>query len=145
MKKCDIKEVCILDNLNYASEDNLIECLKYYSKSNQITGGILELDPDRYESGKGKYYLINGKPFISVKYSLWYDEKSTKQDFLDHYIDLINNEKPNIHNISGYSVVNVHPWSMNISDIDYLVSKLNKHIEIVYVNELIDLIKENIK
>ena len=51
--------------------------------------------------------------------------------------------KPNIHSQDGYTVLNVHPWSISISDLDYVISHLNDDIELVYADELIELIKEN--
>ena len=39
----------------------------------QIRGGIWELDPDRYSSGRGRVlFSSNGKPFVSVRFSLWH-------------------------------------------------------------------------
>ena len=46
--------------------------------------------------------------------------------------------------IDGYTVLNVHPWTMEGKDLDYLVSKLAPHIELVYVRDMLDAIRENV-
>lgn len=45
----------------------------------------------------------------------------------------------------GYTVPNVHPWTISMESLDYVVGKLAPHIELVYADELINLIKENVK
>ena len=145
MKTSDLSIITILDNLNETDEANLIDSLSYFAGEENIEGGILELDPDRYEAGKGRVYFINDKPFASVRFSLWGSNTSSNKELLDDYIKQINKMKPDIESPNGYSVINFHPWSMHIKDLDYVVSKLAKHIEIVYAFEFINFMKENIK
>ena len=45
----------------------------------------------------------------------------------------------------GYTVVNVHPWTITMESLDYVVSKLGGHIELVYADELIEMIKANLR
>lgn len=148
MSKMDLNVVCLLDNKNTIKNDeNVNNRLYYYGKSG-IIGGIWEIDPDRYSSGNGNIYYVNGKPFVSVRYSLWCtyaNVGSTPKSFLDEYVKMLNSLKPNVSSENGYTVLNVHPWSISIDDLDYVVSKLNDDIELVYADELINLIKENVK
>lgn len=148
MQKSDQEVICLLDALDAFKSDEFVESrLQYYSKNDNIKGGIWEIDPDRYSSGNGKIFFSNGKPFVSVRFSLWCPFASTGNTpkyFLDEYINKINSMKPNIHSEDGYTVLNVHPWSISIDDLDYVVSHLNDNIELVYADELIELIKENV-
>ena len=148
MKKMDLNVVCLLDNINnIKSQENVNKRLYFYGKSD-IIGGIWEIDPDRYSSGNGKIYYVNDKPFVSVKYSLWCTYAKVGEapkSFLDEYINILNSLKPNIHSKDGYTVLNVHPWSISIQDLDYIVSNLNDDIELVYADELINLIKKNVR
>lgn len=147
MEKSDQCVVCLLDSKEtFISNEFVNSRLQYYSKNDKILGGIWEIDPDRYSSGKGKIIFSNSKPFVSVRYSLWCPYATTgntPKSFLDEYINKINSMKPNIHSQDGYTVLNVHPWSISISDLDYVISHLNDDIELVYADELIELIKEN--
>ena len=148
MKRMDLNVVCLLDNINnIKSQENVNKRLYFYGKSD-IIGGIWEIDPDRYSSGNGKIYYVNDKPFVSVKYSLWCTYAKVGEapkSFLDEYINILNSLKPNIHSKDGYTVLNVHPWSISIQDLDYIVSNLNDDIELVYADELINLIKKNVR
>ena len=147
MEKSDQRVVCLLDGLDtFTSNEFVNSRLQYYSKNDKILGGIWEIDPDRYSSGNGKIIFSNGKPFVSVRYSLWCPYATTgntPKSFLDEYINKINSMKPNIHSQDGYTVLNVHPWSISINDLDYVISHLHDDIELVYADELIELIKEN--
>ena len=145
MAKSDIRVVTILDNLFETCQENLIDSLSYYAKCDQIDGALLELDPNRYESGNGLAFFINNKPFVSVRFSLWGQADANNRALIDEYINKINNMKPNINSVEGYSLINFHPWSIHITDLDYLVSKLKPHIEIVYANEFLELMKNNVK
>lgn len=149
MKKMDLDVVCLLDNIqDIKNDDNVKNRLKYYAKNDKIIGGIWEIDPDRYSSGNGKIFYVNNKPFVSVRYSLWCPFAKvgfTPKSFLDEYVEKLNSLKPNINSEEGYTVLNFHPWSISIDDLEYVLSKLNSDIELVYADELIKLINQNVK
>lgn len=148
MENCDLSVVCMLDNINdFGSDEEVSRRLYSYTKYDEIKGGIWEIDPDRYSSGNGRIWYSNDKPFISVRYSLWYRHgvvgEATKE-FLDTYIEAINNLKVSPETEDGYTVLNVHPWSISIENLDYIIKNLNDHIELVYADELIELVRKNI-
>ncbi len=130
-----------------AIQDNTFEkTLGYFSRYDNIKGGVLELDPDRYQSGNGKIWFSDGKPFVSVRLSLWNNDgaEAVTKEWLEEQADVVNSYKADIHSADGYSVINIHPWSIDADDLAYFVSCLDENIEIVSANELIDLISENV-
>lgn len=150
MKSSDLKEICMLDNADMLTNlDDVRRKIDVLASHNEIKGAIWEIDPNRYESGKGRViFSSNGKPFVAVRLSLWH--KSNRQgnitkEWLDEYVDIINSYPVSPSTIDGYSVLNVHPWTVDMEHVDYLVSKLAPHIELVYVNELIDAISKNVE
>ncbi len=148
IKQSEIKEICILDNKRHTKNKEFFESILYnYAKYDSIDGGILEIDPDRYSSGKGKMFFSNEKPFVSVRYSLWpkdSDANNITKKWLDSYVKKINSMPVCPTKTKGYTVVNIHPWTMTMDDVDYVVKNLSDKIELVYVDELLELIKENV-
>lgn len=148
MENCDLSVVCMLDNINdFGTPENVEKRLYSYAKYDQIKGGIWEIDPDRYNSGKGRIWYSNDKPFISVRHSLWFRHGvvgDATKEFLDTYIEAINNSRVSPNTEDGYTVLNVHPWSISIENLDYVIRNLKDHIELVYADELIELVRKNI-
>ena len=71
MRDSDLNVVCLLDNISLAeNEENVRDRLSCYAKYDNIYGGIWELDPDRYGSGKGKIFYAMGKPFVPVRFTM---------------------------------------------------------------------------
>ena len=148
MRDSDLHIVCLLDNISLTEDGVFVEDrLKSYAKYDNIEGGIWELDPDRYSSGRGKIFWACGKPFVAVRFSLWHpsnkNENVTKQ-WLDGIAKSINNMPVSPDKEEGYTVLNVHPWSITIENLDYLISQLDEHIELVYADELVKMIKEKL-
>lgn len=146
----NINVMCMLDNLgNTTNTKELTKRLDVFAKHENLKGGIWELDPDRYESGKGRvFWSTNGKPFISVRLSFWHpsnDPKQVDQAWIDQYVEKINSFPVSPETIDGYTVLNVHPWTTNMEELNYLVSKLANHVEIISAGEMITLVKENVK
>ena len=149
MARSDLDVVCLLDNIELTKNAEFTaDRLSFYAKYDNIIGGIWELDPDRYGSGRGKIFWANGKPFVSVKFTMWHPsgnpERVTRK-WLDEIAEQVNAQPIAPQSESGYSVVNVHPWTIDIDDLDYFVSKLGDNIELVYADELIELIKNNVR
>lgn len=146
MEKADLQTVTILDNSKSTSK--LSKALKYYSKQNSINGGLMQIE-NKYEALGGKIIFSNNKPFVSAKRSFWFtsenpDEKISKE-WIEEFAAQINSLPCDINSENGYSYINIHPWSTSIEDLNYLVSLLDDHIEIVYSDELIEMISENVK
>lgn len=149
MAESDLQAVCMLDNINLTKNNKFVaDRLSCYEKYDNIIGGIWELDPDRYGSGHGKIFRVNGKPFVSVRFTMWHpsgDPTCVTREWLDELAAAVNACSVDPTSDSGYSVVNVHPWTVGIDSLDYFVSRLDEHIELVYADELINLIKTNVR
>lgn len=147
MSETDMEVVTLLDNRNNIPNDAFAEAkLSYYARYDNIIGGIWEMDPDRYESGKGKIFWSNGKPFMSVRLSLWHpsnNPEGVNEAWLDTYAQAINSYSTDPSTEGGYTILNVHPWTINMRNVEYLVSKLASHVEIVSAPEIIRLLTQS--
>ncbi len=149
MEQSDLSYMCMLDSMEML--DNSEEThrrIDILASHKSIKGAVWELDPDRYGSGKGRVlFSSNGKPFLSVRLSLWHPSNrpgNITKEWLDDYARKINSYPISPNTIDGYTVLNVHPWTVKAEDIDYLVSKLDDHVELVYVSDMLDAIIRNI-
>lgn len=150
MERSDLSVVCLLDNVANAQNSQFVkDRLHFYSRFDTIKGGIWELDPDRYGSGNGRIFFSDGKPFVSVRFTMWYptgNKDDVNMEWLDDLARQVNAMPVDPASERGYSVVNVHPWTMSQDSVDYFVSRLDKDkIELVYADELLSLVKRNIK
>ncbi len=150
MENSGLRVVCLLDNVKNTENLQFVgERLHYYSRFDTIDGGIWELDPDRYGSGRGRIFWSDGKPFVSVRFTMWYPtcrRGDVTEEWLSALADEVNAMPVSPDTEEGYSVVNVHPWTMDQKDIDFFVSKLDgDKVELIYADELIRLVKENVK
>ena len=147
MKRSGLKEICLLDNVENTRDESFVnDRLSSYTRFSNVNGGIWELDPDRYGSGKGKIFVCDGKPFVSVRFTMWHpsgDMSKVDKKWLDGIVEDINSTIVDPHSEKGYSVVNVHPWTISMQSLDYVVSRLDAHVELVYVDELLGLIQKN--
>ncbi len=149
MAKSDLDYVQLLDSVpgNAYEELLLINRLGYYSRYDNIKGGVLSLDPTRYEGGKGKIWFSDDKPFISYRLSLWHPDgegAAVTNEWLEEQAEKINALPADINSINGYSVINIHPWTVSIENLDYFVSCLDDDVVLVTVEELMEMITENI-
>ena len=149
MELSDLKEMCMLDDVAMLENIEETHCrLDVIASHSKIRGAIWELDPNRYESGKGRIlFSSNGKPFVSVRLSLWHPSnrpRNITHEWLDEYAKIINSYPVSPNTADGYSVLNVHPWTVHMDDLDYLVSRLDDHIEIVYVKDFLAAIEKNV-
>ena len=149
MHYADLHEMCMLDNVDMLSDtDAAHRRIDVIAAQENVKGAIWEIDPNRYESGKGRVlFSSNGKPFVSVRLSLWHPSNKAgniTHEWLDSYAEKINSMPVSPNTIDGYTVLNVHPWTVSVDDLDYLVSRLDGHIETVYVKDFLQAIKNNI-
>ena len=147
MKMTDLSVVTLLDNKS--NMVNVINTIDNYAIYDNIIGGIYEIDPSKYEGGKGEiYFSSNGKPFVSVRVSFWSKDgtnKTVTDEWIQEIADKINSFKIDKTSKEGYTVLNVHPWSTKIKDLNKLVSLLKEHVQIIKTDDFIRLIKENVK
>ena len=148
MAHSDLNVVCLLDYLPLTEDAAFAaDRLSSYTRFDNILGGVWELDPDHYRGGRGKIFWSDGKPFISVRLSLWHPSDqpgNVTREWLDEFIDKLNALPVAPDSEDGYTVLNVHPWTITIDDLDYVVSKLDSKFELVYADELIELVKNNL-
>ncbi len=150
MNDCDLEYVSILDRTpkNAIEKAKLADSLEYYARYDNIKGGILYLDPDRYAGGKGEIYFVNGKPFVSARLSLWHPDgegADVNKEWLSEQASIVNNFGTDIHSAEGYSVINVHPWTISVENLAYFVEQLDDDVELVTVDELMKMVNNNVK
>ena len=147
MLKSGLNVITFLDEAEKDSFYNDFEKrLSYFSRYDNIDGGIIQLDPDRYSAGAGRVFFADDKPFVAVGFSLWHPEsaEAVTEDWLKEQADIINSKKADINTINGYTVINVHPWTVGTDDLLYFTEQLNDNIEIIGVEELLAAVKQNI-
>ena len=121
--------------------------IPYFSRYDSIEGGILQLDPDSYAGGKGRVFFSDDKPFVCVGFSLWHpsgNADEVTEDWLKEQAQIINAKEADISTINGYTVINVHPWTVGPDDLKVFVDNLGDNIEVIGIDELLAAVKENI-
>ena len=152
MLKSGLTTMTLLDEINneleYASYAHKLE---YFARYDNIKGGILQIDPDNYTNGygggRGRVFFVNDKPFVSGGYSLWHpsgDMSQVTQEWLKEQADVINTYPADINSINGYTVINVHPWTVSPASLRYFVQNLGDNIEVISADELIAAVTENV-
>ena len=131
LRRTDLSVVQILDS---GPDKDVIEM---YSRIPELNGGIYCYG-DKYAGGRGSVYWANEKPFVAFRESLWDADTSV-------VANRINSYSTDISSIEAYTAINLHPWSMDYSDVVDLVSKLDEHVEVVTADEFIRLIAENVE
>lgn len=149
MMKSDLSYVSILDRTpDNLADDKLMEHrLGYYARYDNIKGGVLSLDPERYEGGKGKVYFANDKPFVSNRLSLWHPDgegANVTKEWLKEQADIVNSYPADMETINGYSVINIHPWTISVENLAYFVSQLDEEVQLVTLDELLTMVENNI-
>ncbi len=138
----------VLDEIkNDTFDSSMQKRLGYFSRYDNIKGGILQLDPNNYAGGAGRVYFSDDKPFVSVGFSLWYPSGNADEvtkEWLAEQAASINAKQADIKTINGYTVINVHPWTVGPDDLAYFVSQLDDGIEVVPVDELLAAVEQNI-
>lgn len=149
MLESGLSVVTLLDEINNSTFDlRMQKRLDYFSRYDNIKGGILQLDPDRYAGGGGKVYFSDNKPFVSVGFSLWHPSGNADEvtnEWLAEQAAIINAKPADINTINGYTVINIHPWTVGPDDLKYFISQLDdSKVEVVAVDELLAAIEQNI-
>ena len=138
----------LLDEIKYDTFDSSMQKrLGYFSRYDHIKGGILQLDPNNYAGGGGRVYFSDNKPFVTVGFSLWYPSGNADEvtnEWLAEQAAIINEKSADIKTINGYTVINVHPWTVGPDDLAYFVSQLDDGVEVIPVDELLAAIEQNI-
>ena len=107
-----------------------------YAKIPELKGAIYCYG-DRYAAGNGSVYWSNGKPFVSIRETLWNAN-------VESMAERINGYAKDPTTIDGYTAINLHPWSMSYQDAVKLVSLLDESVVVVTADDFIRLITENV-
>ena len=144
MGRADLSALAVLDN--DTSVYRLGRAMQKYADTDGIPGGFMQIG-DRYRELDGRMIWCGDKPFIGARKSLWHthDDGLTKEAFIKKLADEINAMPADPTSENGYSYINIHPWSMTIADVDLFVSLLDEHIEIVSAEEMLHLVKTNVR
>ena len=149
MLRSNMDVVSILDDKpNLINTKAFEQNFDYYSRFDNIKGGIIMMDPEKYAAGRGKVWFTNDKPFVSVRVSLWYpgDEgSSVPAEWIQEQAEKVNSLPADPTSIDGYSLINVHPWTISVENLAYFVGLLDDGVELVTVDQLIDMLDENIE
>jgi len=134
MKKADLNIVNIIDVDNgahnptqYLRQSN-IDALFYYTYGANYTG----------MNGKISWY--KDKPSIGGRYTLWGTLSAP-----DALADKLNHASTNINSEAGYSLIPVHIWSRNVTDVMECIKLLNPNVRVVAPDEFVWLIRKNLK
>jgi hypothetical protein len=142
MQAVDHNIISVLDDSGF----NLAKLQQMVARP-EILGMMLKTGP-AYAGQNGAIYWHDGKPIVSVKYTLW-DGFDTSNEI----IAALNNAPINpLHDQSSYSIVNVHPWSTStagggtgnpMTNVNYIVDNLDPDVEVVTLEELIIHLRNN--
>ncbi|HEX2475180.1 MAG TPA: dockerin type I domain-containing protein, partial [Lacipirellulaceae bacterium] len=142
MQAVDQNIISVLDDSGF----NLAKLQQMVARP-EILGMMLKTGP-AYAGQNGAIHWHDGKPIVSVKYTLW-DGFDTPNEI----IAALNNAPVNpLHDQSSYSIVNVHPWSTStagggtgnpMTNVKYIVDNLDTDVEVVTLEELIIHLRNN--
>lgn len=107
--------------------------MNHLTAQRQILGGVYKTWSGGYKDRNGQITWHNGKPIVSIKYSLW-DGIQSKEYIKDQL-----NAQPRspLTNTGSYSIVNVHPWSPTpMQNVKWIVDNLHPKVRVVTVEEL---------
>ena len=152
MLKSGLTTITLLDEINNEIEfASYAHKLEYFARYDNIKGGILQIDPDLYTGGygggRGRVIFANDKPFVSVGFSLWHpsgDASQVTNEWLKAQADIINSYPADTKSINGYTVINIHPWTVGPDDLAYFVSQLDDGVEFISADELIAAVTANV-
>lgn len=148
MLKSGMNIVTILDDEPSAIKTSaFVRKFDYYSRFDNIDGGIIFLDPRMYEAGEGRVWFSNGKPFLTVRKTLWSTEgyDGITDEWMKKQAEEINSYVADNDSIDGYSAICVHAWSLTPEKLNEFVKLLDDNIEIVSASQLIQMITDNVK
>lgn len=134
MRKADLNIVNIIDvdlgahNPNQYLRQSNIDALFYYTYGANYTG----------MNGKISWY--KDKPSIGGRYTLW----GTLSGPVD-LADKLNKASTKINSEAGYSLIPVHIWSRNPTDVLECIKNLGPNVRVVAPDEFVWLVRKNIK
>jgi uncharacterized protein (UPF0333 family) len=146
MKTVDHQVISVIDTSYNAS--------KLYTMLDdpQVMGMMYKTYDSAYKGRRGAIDWHDGKPIVSVQYSLW--------DGYDSAYSIARDLNSSTHNdpendMGSYTIVNVHPWSTNdaygnstgtgnpMSNLNQLMQWLNSNVEVVTLDDMMIQLRRN--
>jgi hypothetical protein len=134
MEEADMNIVNILDQGAYQRKDIWD---KFLAKS--AIDGLLYTGYGEAPQGRITF-SSNGKPIIEARDNLWEGLEEENE-----VISNINARPADPHSAAGYTLVFVHVWTKDLSDIKNVVNGLNANVRVVTPEAFVKLIKENVQ
>jgi len=142
MKKADMSIVNVIDNDNGSHNPN------EYLKQSNIDALFFYTYGAQYTGMNGKISWYKGKPSIGGRFTFWgnSDDRSpeTQDRVAQSLANTLNSQSTSIYTEGGYSLVPVHIWTENPTDVLNLISKLGPKVRVVAPDEFVWLIKKNL-
>lgn len=139
--RSDLHVTTIIGAENYSG--GIFETLDAYASVKSLKGGLV-LNGNKYFGGaySGGVYWKDGKPFIVPRDSLW----STTPAYIAARINMYASTETgtDITDTDAYTVINVHPWSHNYSDIRTIVNMLADNVEVVSLDRLVNMMCDSV-
>ena len=126
-------------------EPTFVRKMRYYTRFDNIDGCLLMMG-DRYMGAGGKVWFVEDKPVLSVRFSLWHpDGEGTPitSEWLKEQAEIVNSCPADINSVNGYTLLNVHPWTISVGNLAEFVSYLDDDIELVTADTLLGMISAN--
>lgn len=120
--------------------------LDVFTRYSNVKGGLWSVG-DYYLEGNGGVYWSNDKPFLTVRECLWRNSSSHDQyyGYTERVAQRINNYNTDPTDISGYTVVICHAWSIGVLPyVERCINQLEDHVEVVSLDDMIDMVAENV-
>lgn len=142
LRRADLSVTTIIGAENY-KDGGIFGTMDAYASVGALKGGLV-LNGGRYFEGaySGGVYWKNGKPFIVPRDSLW----STTPAYIAARINKYASTETgtDVTTTDAYSVINVHPWSHNYSDIRTIVNMLSDNVEVVSLDRIVNMMTDSV-
>ncbi len=127
-----------------------------FSQYDQILGGHfndMSSESECYVHTKygGGVVWYNDKPFVydreslAINWEITAERGITRTEAISQMAYRINNVyKRDINSIEGYTIINVHPWSVSYEDAVTLTKQFNDDVIVVTPSEFFELVKKNV-
>lgn len=132
MTEADIKYVLIAEENNFYYQYSIMDS---YANIPSADGFFVAGGP--YHEYGDRISWRNGKPFVSIRYSMWNGYES-----ISSLISKFNSSSLNVNDEAAYSAVVVHAWSTDpqgdhygVDDIKYIADHVNSNVRIVHPEE----------
>lgn len=141
MKRVNENYVAIIDDSAFYET----ELWNKFTKKSNIQG-LFYLDYHRHDNYKGKILWSNNKPIVSCRDLLW-NSLENEEELVKKINSRVSSGQTNVHNPEAYTLVYVHVWTKETSNVEMVTNMLkeNKNVRIVTPEVFMQLINKNIK